>query len=257
MFSGQPFYYGSIKKIVNAFGELFNDIHIVRTNSDRSKEQTIKVPVSYANKMKYFQKRAAENISEPNAQIQMILPRLSFEISNIYYDAQRKLNTLGTVKHDSASVRKWAYNPVPYNIGFAVYIGSIYQEDALQIIEQILPYFRPSFVVSGVLMPELDLTSDIIVTLESTDFSDSYDGSLSDERLIVWTLNFVVTAYLFGPTEEQFTIKKAIVKAIIERTDGTVTNDKQIYTHEVIPKEAGPDDPHTIVKTIEETFQDN
>jgi len=257
MFYNQPFYHGTTKKIINAFGTLFNDIHIVRTNSDKSREQIIKVPVSYANKMKYFQKAAAENISEPNAQIQMILPRISFEITNIYYDAQRKLNTLGKIIKDTDTTRKKTYNPVPYNIGFAVYIGTIYQEDALQIVEQILPYFRPSFVISHVCMPELDVTSDIIVTLESTDFTDSYDGPMSDEeRLVVWTLNFVVTTYLFGPIEEQYTIKKAIVKAIIEGSSGP-TNDKQIYTHEVVPMTAGPDDPHTIVKTIEETYQDN
>lgn len=208
MFSG-PFYFGLIRKYVILVGTLFNNIHITRTDSSGNETALIKVPITYAAKDKML----ARVLADPEIQRETAvtpLPMISFEIGKMYYDRDRKLNTIGRItSRDSTNVNKfqYQYNPVPYNINFSVYIYAKHTEDGTKIIEQILPYFTPDWTSTVNLIPEMDVTMDIPIILTNIDYSDNYDGDYKNRRAIVWRLDLTLKGYLYGPVKKSNIIK--------------------------------------------------
>ena len=89
--------------------------------------------------------------------------------------------------------------PVPYNIGFELNILSKLNDDALQIIEQILPYFQPHFNLTVDLIDSIGEKRDIPIILESIGFQDDYEGNFDTRRSLIYTLQFMAKTYLFGP----------------------------------------------------------
>lgn len=208
MFSG-PFYFGLIRKYVILVGTLFNNIHITRTDSSGNETALIKVPITYAAKDKML----ARVLADPEIQRETAvtpLPMISFEIGKMYYDRDRKLNTIGRItSRDSTNANKfqYQYNPVPYNINFSVYIYAKHTEDGTKIIEQILPYFTPDWTSTVNLIPEMDVTMDIPIILTNIDYSDNYDGDYKNRRAIVWRLDLTLKGYLYGPVKKSNIIK--------------------------------------------------
>ena len=133
--------------------------------------------------------------------------------------------------------------PVPYNIGFELNIFSKLNDDALQIIEQILPYFQPSFTLTVDLVSAIGEKRDIPVVLDNISFQDDYEGDFSTRRALIYTLNFTAKTYLFGPVAEssEGLIKKVQVDYYPD-TDTRKTNRVQRYTVTPDPADAGPDD---------------
>ena len=85
---------------------------------------------------------------------------------------------------------KKVYMPVPYNIGFQLNIMTKLQDDALQIVEQILPNFQPSFNLTVDLVDSIGEKRDIPIVLDSVSFTDDYEGDFSTRRNLIYTLNF-------------------------------------------------------------------
>jgi hypothetical protein len=194
-----PFYNGSIRRMVVAFGSLFNQIYIDKPESDGTK--TLLVPISYAPKEKYKVRIAGDPyFANPN---QITLPRLAFEIAGYNYDATRKRNSV--TRH---FVRPTTSNPVgvnytyaevPYNIDFALYVYVRNMDDGLRIVEQILPYFAPEFVMT-VNFDDINKKVDIPLYLNSVSSEEDYEGDFETRRSIIFTLNFTMKTYLFGAT---------------------------------------------------------
>lgn len=200
MFNRAPYYHGSVRKSVVAFGKMFDGIQIEREDSAGVVQQTIKVPVSYGNREKWLSR-----INEDpnlNQRILYTVPRIGFELAGMQYDPSRKLNTLIQVQADYADasgVISSSYAPVPYNLDFIVYVVAKTQDDALRITEQILPFFTPGYTLVLNLIPELDVIQNIPVVLTGMNLSDSFDGSFETRREIMFTLNFTMKIELFGP----------------------------------------------------------
>lgn len=207
---GHTFYFSTIRKYVTLFGTLFNDIHITRTDANNTTVALFKVPLSYAPKEKVLARVDADpNIDRPTA---ITLPRMSFEMIDMTYDTSRKLGTTGrrVVKDtQSASRLKYQYNPVPYNISFRLYIFVKNAEDGSKIIEQILPFFTPDWTTTVQLIPEMDIRMDIPVVLESVNIEDTYEGNFDQRRALIWTLDFTLKGYLYGPIKKSGIIKFA------------------------------------------------
>ena len=200
---GQTFYFQTIRKYVALFGTLFNDITISKQDSSNNIIQYIKVPITYAPKSKMLSRVEQDpNLDRPSASLP--LPIMSFEMSNFYYDSDRKLNTIGKVVISDTDNRvlKYQYNPVPYNIEFRLYIYVKNSEDGTKIIEQILPYFTPDFTVTANLIPDLSERKDIPIVLTGINHEDNYSGDIKERRSIVWTLDFVLKGYLYGPIKK-------------------------------------------------------
>jgi len=207
---GHTFYFSTIRKYVTLFGTLFNDIHITRTDANNNTVALIKVPLAYAPKEKVLAREDADpNIDRQTA---IILPRMSFEMLDMRYDTSRKLNTIGrTVKKDpdSTSKLKYQYNPVPYNISFRLYVYVKNAEDGTKIIEQILPFFTPDWTTTVQLIPEMGINMDIPVVLDNINIEDSYEGNFEKRRALIWTLDFTLKGYIYGPVKKSGVIKFA------------------------------------------------
>ena len=193
------FYNRIIRKLVVGFGNLFDNITLVRYNADNSEAERFLVPIAYAAKELYVQR--LEGDYNLDKKVQMTLPRMSFEMTGLSYDNSRKLNT--NIKQFSKTSEGVAaqYNPVPYNFDFSLYIYVRNIEDGTQIIEHILPYFTPDYTIKINLVPEMGIVKEIPVVLNNTTHETTYEGPRdSDPRMIVWTLNFTVKGFVFGPT---------------------------------------------------------
>lgn len=207
---GQTFYFSTMRKYVTLFGTLFNDIHITRTDKSGNTTVFMKIPITYAPKEKMLARVQQDpNIDRPTATIP--LPMMSFEMTSVTYDSNRKLNTINrsAVKSNNPNILKYQYNPVAYNIGFRLYILVKNAEDGTKIIEQILPYFTPDFTTTIHLIPEMEITMDIPVVLNNVMQEDTYDGNFKERRALIWTLDFTLKGYLYGPVKQSKIIKFA------------------------------------------------
>lgn len=212
---GNKFYFGSIRKYVALFGTLFNDIEIDRTDSSGNLVKTLKVPIAYGPKDRYLA-RLREN-PDLLRQVNQILPRMSFEIKSIEYDSSRKLNTITrNVKTNTTSnTIKAQYNPVPYNFNIDLSVLARNADDAMRIVEQILPFFKPEWTTTINLIPDMDIKMDIPVILRSIDYEDSYEGSFNDRFAITWTLRFVLKGYIYGPISTVGLIKETDINFFV------------------------------------------
>jgi hypothetical protein len=195
---GTYYYHQIIRKTVVSFGTLFNQIYISHKNEDSDIISKMRVPLAYGPRQKFLARLLEQ--PELNQKVQITLPRMSFEMNSIQYDSSRKTSVTQSFKavDDNNRVKK-VYMPVPYNIGFELNIITKLNDDALQIIEQILPYFQPSFNISIELIDSIGEKRDVPVVLESINFQDDYEGDFSTRRSLIYTLQFTAKTYLFGP----------------------------------------------------------
>lgn len=204
---GNPaWYHQLIRKYIVVFGRIFSDIEIERTISG-SRTQIMTVPLTYAAKEKMLTRVATDpNIDRQTA---VILPVMSFEMNGIKYDGSRKLPTVNriAVKNINDNKLSYTYNPVPYNIDMRLYVYVKNNEDGTKIIEQILPFFTPDWTITMNLIPEMGITQDIPIVMNNVTFEDTYDGDFKERRAIIWTLDFTIKAYFYGPVRSSSVIK--------------------------------------------------
>lgn len=250
---GTYFYHEIIRKTVVAFGTLFNDINVRHKNSDGDSISQIKIPLAYGPIQKFLAR--IEQQPELNKPIAMTLPRLSFEMTSIQYDATRKSNITQTFKASDGTNLKKVFLPVPYNIGFQLNLMSKLQDDALQVVEQILPYFQPSFNLTVDLIDSIGEKRDIPIVLDNVSFTDDYEGDFSTRRVLIYTFNFTAKTYLFGPIAD--TTDGLIRKVQVDYyagSDTTTAKREMRYTVVPDPIDANPDDDFGFSETTEMFF---
>ena len=207
---GTYFYNESMRRMTVAFGQLFNNIQIKRTDSNDTVIQSIRVPLAYAPKEKFLTRLDQQpNLNE--REMAITLPRMSFEISAIQYDASRKLNKIQkfrAVKTGAeGKILDYNYMPVPYNISYDLNIFTATAESGLQIVEQILPFFQPDYTVTVNAIPSLNIKRDVPIVLNNVNYDDSYSGDFTTRRAVTYTLGFTAKTYLFGPAQTQKVVK--------------------------------------------------
>jgi len=194
---GNYYYHQIIRKTIIAFGTLFNDIHVRHTDGQGNAESDVKVPLAYGPSQKFLAR--LDQQADLNKAVQITLPRLSFEMTSINYDPSRKSSLIQTFKTcDDGSKVKKVFMPVPYNIGFELNLLSKLNDDSLQVLEQILPYFQPHFNLTIDLIDSIGEKRDIPIILESINFQDDYEGNFDTRRALIHTFNFTAKTYLFG-----------------------------------------------------------
>jgi hypothetical protein len=207
----QTFYFSTIRKYVILFGTLFNDINIIRTDKTGKMTQRIKVPVTYAPKEKMLARVTEDpNIDRQTATITQ--PMMSFELNGIKYDSGRKLNTtnkIAALDSSNKNKMKYQYAPVPYDFMFTLYVYSKNTEDGTKIIEQILPFFTPDWTTTVNLIPEMNIIHDIPLILNNITHEDTYEGDFKKRRSMVWTIQFTMKGYMYGPVKSSAVIKFA------------------------------------------------
>ena len=196
---GNYFYHEIIRKTVIAFGTLFNDIHVRHDDGAGNIISDIKVPIAYGPRQKFLARITQQ--PELNKATQITLPRMSFEITNISYDSTRKAGITQTFKaldSDDGDKMKKVFMPVPYNLGFDLNILVKLQDDGLQILEQILPFFQPGFNISIDLVKSIGEKRDIPMVLQNIAQQDDYEGDFATRRALIYTLTFTAKTFFFN-----------------------------------------------------------
>ena len=222
---GTYYYHEILRKTIIGFGTLFNQIFIKHEKKDDTTLDTTKVGLAYGPQQKFFAKiREQANLTKPVA---ITLPRMSFEMTSIQYDPTRKSGITQTFKASDGTNLKKVFMPVPYNIGFELSIFSKLNDDALQIIEQILPFFQPSFNITINLVSSIGEKRDVPIVLDNISFRDEYEGDFQTRTALIYTLQFTAKTYLFGPVAA--TSDGLIKKVQVDySTDTAVTAKRQV-----------------------------
>ena len=230
---GSHFYNQIVRKNIVAFGTLFNNITMKSTDpSDGTVLEEQKVPLAYGPKQKFLV-RLEENAA--SSKVAITLPRLYFEMTGIEYDATRKTSPIQkykTIIDGNGDEVRVQYVPVPYNLSFELGVIAKSQDDALQIVEQILPYFQPSFSVTLNMIPDMNEKRDVAIVLNNISGEDEWDDTFLNRRYIAYTLNFTMRSYLYGPYNTADVIKKAI----IHETIGDLSVNRRSITRTYTPK---------------------
>lgn len=238
MFGGH-FYHEKIRKTVALFGALFNNLYVIRKNSSGAAISQVKVPLSYAPKRKFLDRIRENPDLDDNTQVAVKLPRMSFEITSFAYDNQRQLtkvsnfNTVGT----AITNRQKFYSPVPYNINFQLNIYAKNQDDALQIVEQILPTFNPQYTITikpfATEFPTFK--EDVPIIINGISFSDDFEGTLEQRRTIIYTLDFEMKICFYGAINTSDIIRTGITNLFVQEA-GSADSDTQIERITTVPK---------------------
>ena len=229
------FYNEILRKTIIAFGTLFNNVTIKHFDTD-SVTNVIKVPLAYGPTQKFLAR--LEQSPDLNKSTAITLPRMSFEFTGLTYDPSRKITTTQQIvvkdPNDGKEAKK-TYMPVPYNMQFELSIMTKLNDDMLQIVEQILPYFQPAYNLTIELVEQIKEKKDIPIVLESITTQDDYDGDFTSRRVLLYTLRFTAKTYLFGPvtSASKDIIKKATVNYIAGRDASSAARD---VTYSVSPR---------------------
>ena len=238
---GNYYYHQIIRKTIIAFGTLFNQIYIKHLDKEGGVYDEMRVPLAYGPTQKFLAR--IEQQSDLNKPVAITLPRLSFEMTSIQYDPTRKANITQTFKTcDNSNVKK-VFLPVPYNIGFQLNLMTKLQDDALQVTEQILPYFQPVFNLTVDLVDSIGEKRDIPIVLDNVSFTDDYEGDFSTRRVLIYTFNLTAKTYLFGPIADstEGLIRKVKVDMYSD-TDRQTAKREMRYTVQPDPYNADPGD---------------
>lgn len=225
----QKFYHSTIRKSVIAFGNLFNNIHIDRKDSSDNVVQTLKVPLSYAPRQKFLARIDSLPTAEERS-IQVLLPRMAFEMTNISYDPSRRVSLVQQNRgiNSTSNTLNTQYAPTPYNIEMFLYAYVKNQDDGLQIVEQILPYFNPDFNLTLNTIPALNIKNDMQIVLNTLNYEDQYEGDFVNRRAIIWTFNFTVKLNFYGPIN-----KTGVITSVYADIFNNEEMSQKIQTYEV------------------------
>ena len=226
MLGNAPFYNRTIRKIVVAFGTVFNDIYVVRYTKDGvTAKETIKVPLNWGAKEKYVTRIT----SDPSLtkSIATTLPRISFDMTGMSYDSSRKLpSTMRNFSANNATSIKSQFVSVPYNFDFSLSIYVRNTEDGTQILEQILPFFTPDFSVTVDFIPLMDPKYDMPIILNSVSNETTYEGDMMETRMIIWNLEFTAKSHIWPPVKTDKIIRTANTNLFIQPNS---TIEQQVY----------------------------
>jgi len=248
MLNKQIFYHNTLRKTVIAFGQLFSNIRIQRLDADGTVVQTLKVPLSYGPKEKWLVRIRQNPDLKTRSRVEITVPRLAFEIASMQYAASRHIQTTSRMNHlVSATELVRQYNPAPYDITFALHILTRNQDDGFQIIEQILPFFTPDYTVTVNDVPEMGITHDMPISLQGINYNEDYNGTFLERNAVVWTMNFVAKANIYGPVSQQGAIKE-VIQRIYPNMPGFGSG-YEIYDAKIDPPTAGPTDDYTILES--------
>ena len=271
---GRYHYHSIFRKSIIAFGTIFNNIVVkrkIRGEGEKVELESYKVPIQYGPYQKYLAIIAAEPTPE-RQQMQISLPRMSFEIKGLNYDSSRKVvptQLMRSIPADDSKekgnpVQYSQYMPVPYNLDVEMSIIAKNQDDGLQVLEQILPNFHPSLNVSIEVIDETHEERDIAIVLNGVGYTDDYEGDYTQRRTLIWTLNFTVKTYLFGPVDIQKDIRKVTLdyRTDIVRRPAELRYSQEVEStrrppqprDEIDPKQT---DSYKVVETIEDLLSED
>jgi dUTPase len=245
---GTHFYHSTMRKAVAVFGTIFNNINVIRTKADGTVLNQIKVPLSYGPKQKFLAR--LDQSSGDDASMAMKLPRMAFEITSLELDSTQKLSKRNVITESHASdvtKKKTIKHQVAYNINVSLFVMAKNQDDGLQVVEQILPYFQPEYTISMTPVSGFDYKQDVPIVLTGVTISDDYEGDMITRRALIYQLDFTMKMKFFGPTGNQ-----GVIRGIEIDLNGNVGNTLALeeMNFSITPSSADEDDNYTVTTVI-------
>jgi hypothetical protein len=205
----------SIRKLVIAFGSLFDEIYVSRKNDTTGITENVKVPITFSSKEKFLRRLESNSSITDNVKTQINIPYLSFEVANIAYDFGRKRNKLTTTSEiitasdGSISESYKTFSETPISVVFNLYFYSRSLNELLQVLEQVLPYFNPEF---NIRMNFNKIFKNVNVPIAYREFKiiDDYEGSLQSRRMMIGVMSFIASSYVFGEVKPTIVIEDVI-----------------------------------------------
>lgn len=170
--------------------------------------KTVKVPIAYGPAEKFLTRGDQDKGLSKIVAIE--LPRMAFEVTGMQYAADRKLpttNRYSVPDPTNTSRYRTIWQPVPYDLNVQLNVMVKSYDDGCAILEQILPFFTPDWTPSIQLIDELEIRHDVPFVLNGVSVSDNYEAGFQERRALIWTLDFSVKGYFFGPTTNKKVIK--------------------------------------------------
>ena len=229
------FYNEILRRTIIAFGTLFNGISITHTDNSDNTTNVVRVPLAYGPTQKFLARLTQS--PDLNKSTAITLPRMSFEFTGMTYDPARKVTTTQqfvTKDPKTGKDSNKAYMPVPYNMQFELAIMCKLNDDALQITEQILPYFQPAYNLTVTLVDSIKEKRDVPVVLENITMQDDYEGDFTERRVLLYTLRFTAKTYLFGPVSSA--VSDIIKKTSVSYLSGDSRSTTRDITYSVVPR---------------------
>ncbi len=243
--------------MVVAFGSLFNDIRIARYNANGTVKEYIRLPLSYGPKEKFLVRLRAD--ADLSSKVAITLQRIGFEIQNLTYDGTRKLSRVQKFKKvntgNNTRTLDTQFMPVPYNLDIVLYVLAKQSDDALQIVEQILPYFQPDYTITVNDMADMGIKRDVPIILNSISYEDNYEGDFDQRRALIYTMNFTCKFYLYGPVTSSNIIRTVQADQYTDMPDQSPKREQR-YTVTPDPTTADADDDFGFNETTS-FFQDS
>ncbi len=240
---GQQFYHETIRKIIVAFGTTFNNVQLVRKDNSGNITQSMKVPLAYGPKEKFLVRLRAD--ADLSSKVAITLPRIGFEIQNLAYDGTRKLSRVQKFKKvntgNNTRTLDTQFMPVPYNLDIVLYVLAKQSDDALQIVEQILPFFQPDYTITVNDMADMGIKRDVPIILNSISYEDNYEGDFDQRRALIYTMNFTCKFYLYGPVTSSNIIRTVQADQYTDMPDQSPKREQR-YTVTPSPVSADADD---------------
>ena len=249
MLNHNYFYHSCVKNVITIFGAIFSDIYIKRSTGDGYEFQEIKVPLSYAPKQRALV-RLKQNPNIDVKQAEITLPRLAYEIVSMNYDPARKISPTSQSRNMQQNQPNNNYanhmnSPTPYDVHINLYAYAKNQDDALQIVEQIFPFFNPDLNVTINAVPEMNFVENIPIILDSVSYEDDYEGNMETRRAIIWTLSFTAKMNFYGPITTNGIVKSVHISV---GQDEQINDSLLNYKAKVTPPTATVNDPYTVVE---------
>jgi len=238
---GTYFYHEIMRKTVIAFGTVFNDINVRHQDKTGKDISNVRVPIAYGPRQKFLARLQQQ--PDLNKAVQITLPRMSFEMTSIDYDPSRKSGVTQTFKAQDDKKFKKVFMPVPYNLGFELNVLTKTQDDALQIVEQILPFFQPGFTLTIDLVKSIGEKRDIPLILQNISFTDDYEGNYETRRALIYTFTFTAKTYMFGP--------------IADSTDGLIRKVQLDYYSDTNRQTASREMRYTVESTAKKDYNED
>ena len=245
---GSHFYHATMRKAVAVFGTLFNNISVIRKDGSGNVMNQVKVPLAYGPKQKFLA-RLDQN-TNTDASMAIKLPRMAFEITSLELDSTQKLAKRNVILENHATdsnKKKTIKQQVAYNINMSLYILAKNQDDGLQVVEQILPYFQPEYTITIRPIDGYQYKQDVPVILTGVNIADDYEGDFQTRRVLTYQLDFTMKMKFFGPSADQGIIKQINIDTT---ADVANLNNLEEIDFTITPSTADEDDNYTVNVTI-------
>jgi len=245
---GDHFYHATMRKSVAVFGTLFNNLKVIRKAADGSVLNQVRVPLAYGPKQKFLARLDQETGFD--APMAIKLPRMAFEITSLTLDTTQKLakrNQVVELHASDVTKKKTVKHFTSYDIGMSLYIMAKNQDDGLQIVEQILPYFSPEYNVTIKPIDGWDHKQDVAVILGGVQIDDQYEGEFTERRVLIYQLDFTMKMKFYGPTSNTGITREINIDFNEDSSGANILENMDIT---IDPNTADEDDNYTVITTI-------